>query len=188
MGEKFAKLSESQQAICARFKLAREDAGVTQDKIGLHVGLSRDQVASIEAARVPLRFWHGWRFCVELDVNAEWLAQGEEPMRPCVDYFKTYTIPPDLNDNDELTFEAGFLEIEYHYKPLFREAAHGKRRVGGLRGELSRRVHTGGSAHKQALTALFNDWLHDVGPDNRDSLIAHVCSAVRDFKLSLKKK
>ncbi len=188
MGEKFAKLDRYDGAVCERFKLAREEAGVTQEKIGLHIGLSRDQVASVEAARVPLRFWAGWKFCTELDINAEWLARGDEPFRPCIDYFKTYLAPAEIDDNPEITFVDGYQAIEQRYVELFREHGHQKRRGGGLRAELAKRpVHRGGSAHKQAIAALIANWLEEVGPAHHDSLVEHLCSAVRKFKLALKK-
>lgn len=188
MGQKFAALSETAQAIADRFKLAREEAGVTQEKIGRHIGLSRDQVASVESKRVLLRFWPGWRFCSELDINASWLAHGEEPMRPCIDYFKAWMAPPEIDDNPEIDFISGFAQIEYKYDTLFREEGHTRRRVGALRGELRKRVHAGGAAHKEAILALVQTWLDDVGPDNRDALLAHLVSATQQFKSALKKK
>ena len=187
MAPKFAKLSETDQGICDRFKLAREEAGVTQEKIGRHIGLSRDQVASIELKRVPLRFWPGWRFCSELDINAAWLAYGDEPMRPCIDFFKVFMAPPSIEDDPDIDFINGFAEIGDRYHTLFREQGTTKRRVGALCGELSKRVHAGGSAHKQAITALVDTWLSDVGPDNRDALLAHLVSAAQEFKRALKK-
>ena len=188
MGEKFAGLSDYEKSICSRFKLAREDAGVTQERLGLHIGLSRDQVASVELERVALRFWPGWKFCLELDINAAWLAYGEEPIRPCVDYFKTYMAPPGIENNPNITFGAGFPEIGLRYEELFKEVGYIKPSGGGLRKELKRGVHRGAARHKRAINLLIDTWLNDVGPENREIFVAHLCKSAQDFKNSLKKK
>lgn len=40
------------------------------------MGLSRDQLASVEALRVPLRFWPAIRACEALQLSQRWLATG----------------------------------------------------------------------------------------------------------------
>jgi DNA-binding XRE family transcriptional regulator len=188
VGEKFTALEKREKSICQRFKLAREDAGITQEKIGLHIGLSRDQVASVESERVALRFRHGWKFCIEIDINAAWLAYGQEPLRPCVDYFKEWLAPEAIESDPDILFSAGFELIAEKYIALFDQQGLLKRKGGGLRKELHRPVHSGGAPHKQALSILLDAWFSDLGPSNRDELVAHLCRAAQDFKKSIRKK
>lgn len=46
------------------------------------LGLTKDQLASIEYVRTPLRYEVGYRLCYMLDVNQEWLANGRGPVTP----------------------------------------------------------------------------------------------------------
>jgi DNA-binding XRE family transcriptional regulator len=186
MGQKFNPLPEFEIEICRRFKFAREDAGVTQERIGLHVGLSRDQVASIEAGRVALRFWHGWKFCTELDINAEWMALGLEPYRPWLDYFKVWAVPPEIRDEPDILFSRGFNVIEDRYRKIVEEERPFKRPGGSLRKELGRPVHKSGE-HKAAMSLLINGWLADIKPESRDAFVAHLCKAAEAFKIRLRR-
>ena len=54
----------------------------TQGLLGRNVGLSRDQLASIEAGRVALRFVTGWKLCQFLNLNPAWLATGSGRQSP----------------------------------------------------------------------------------------------------------
>lgn len=57
---------------------------ISQAVFGAKVGLSRDQLTNIEIARVPLRFWPGWKICRELNLNPLWLLVGAGPQKPFV--------------------------------------------------------------------------------------------------------
>ncbi len=75
-----ATIDADEMAICARFREARLAACASQAATGEKTGLTRDQVAGIESARSPLRFWPGIRFCAWLDLNPCWLANGQVPV------------------------------------------------------------------------------------------------------------
>lgn len=172
MGQKFATLSEAEKAICRRFKKARLEAGVTQPRIARHIGLSRDQVASVEAERVALRFWPAWRFCIELDINALWLAHGdaEGQPRPFANYAKGWAVVDETFAGDgEVTFAEAFRVIEPVYRHLYKPP-----RTVGL--PLAR--------HEDGLARLITAWLKGISPDNRGAFLAHLIRAAEQFKPS----
>jgi DNA-binding XRE family transcriptional regulator len=181
MAQSFTKLPESEKEICRRFKLAREEIGVTQDRIALHIGLTRNQVANIEAERVALRFLPGWQFCIELDINAGWLARGEMggPLRPFVDFFRVYT---HNTVTAEDLFSTIFEQIAGNYYQLFREQGLQKRKGANLLSSVRRPVYSGTASYKAAVERLIDNWLSELSPDQRDSFIAYLCSAARAFR------
>jgi DNA-binding XRE family transcriptional regulator len=182
MQKKFGEVSPRDRAIAERFRQAREDAGITQQRVGLHIGVSRDQVASIEAERVALRFRPGWRFCIELDINAHWLARGEEPYRPCVDYFKVYSMFEPIENDPDILFSDGYDKIEARYQQLFEESSYRKRGAGELR-KLARPIHGHTSSpHEETLRILATHWLRGVAPNQREALMSHLMDAAEQFK------
>lgn len=184
MKKGFGDLPAGEREVCKRFKIARQEAGITQDRIGIHIGLTRNQVANIESCRVPLRFWAGWKFCSELDVNAAWLATESGPLRPCVDFFKIYTAPPTIEsdfEGNEQSFAEGFAEISLRYSELFQDQGFKKRTGAGLRGDIQRAVHSGGLFHRKAIALLVEGWMNDIPPDHRDDFVAFLCEAADKF-------
>lgn len=71
--------------MAARLISARRFARLSQKELGGRVGLSRDQLATVEQARVPLRFWPGWKICRELNISQVWLMTGQGSMSPFLD-------------------------------------------------------------------------------------------------------
>ena len=68
--------------IGARLAAARQSAGLNQKYLAGRVGMSRDQLATIEQGRVPLRFWAGWKICRELNISQVWLMTGSGSKSP----------------------------------------------------------------------------------------------------------
>lgn len=68
------------------------------------MGLSRDQLASVEIKRVPLRFWSGWRACRSLRLNPLWLATGSGKKYP----WRTSGFEPE--DAARITERTSFLD------------------------------------------------------------------------------
>jgi DNA-binding transcriptional regulator YiaG len=64
--------------------------GVSQSDLAGAIGTTRDQLASIEYGRNPLRYWLADRLCEKFDVCQQWLAMGEGPMRGYVG------LPPEI--------------------------------------------------------------------------------------------
>ena len=81
---------DREQEIGARVRQAREWANLSQASIayGLSVGqprqLTRDQIASIELGRTPLRCDVAYRVCKLLGISQRWLATGKKPTHPNV--------------------------------------------------------------------------------------------------------
>jgi transcriptional regulator with XRE-family HTH domain len=82
---RFKTLSGDEQEICERLAARRRYSGESQQAFAGQIGLTRNQLANIESARVALKFWTGWRVCALLDVNPVWLARGTHPDRPFYD-------------------------------------------------------------------------------------------------------
>jgi transcriptional regulator with XRE-family HTH domain len=78
----FKPLIPAEVGICARFRGARRQAGLSQAELAVRLGLSRDQVACIESRRVPLKFREGVKFCRELNISQVWLIEGKEHVHP----------------------------------------------------------------------------------------------------------
>jgi transcriptional regulator with XRE-family HTH domain len=74
---KYQPLPPSELAICDRVKRERLHERATQASFARMMGLTRDQLASIEVGRVPLRFSAGWKLCRIMNMNPLWLATGE---------------------------------------------------------------------------------------------------------------
>jgi transcriptional regulator with XRE-family HTH domain len=74
-------MNERELAICARLRDLRSKMGASQKALARAIGTTRDQLASIEYGRNPLRYWLADRLCEKFDICQQWLARGEEPMR-----------------------------------------------------------------------------------------------------------
>ena len=73
---RFKPLPAGEREICRRLAAIRRFEGLEQAGLGQRLGITRNQVANIEAARVPLKADVAVRFCLMLDVNPQWLARG----------------------------------------------------------------------------------------------------------------
>lgn len=79
MPKKSGLMNNREREICARVKSLRESLGFSQPVFAKHLGLTLDQIASIEYGRNPLRWALGDWICRRFDVNPRWLAEGREP-------------------------------------------------------------------------------------------------------------
>jgi transcriptional regulator with XRE-family HTH domain len=73
---RFKPLPAGEREICRRLAAIRRFEGFEQAGLGLRLGITRNQVANIEAARVPLKADVALRFCLMLNVSPLWLARG----------------------------------------------------------------------------------------------------------------
>jgi len=69
-------MNEGEREICGRLRDLREQVGWSQTEFAHALGTTRDQLASIEYERNPLRYWLADRVCEKLDVCQRWLACG----------------------------------------------------------------------------------------------------------------
>ena len=83
-------INERELDICARLGDLRSRIGVSQNDLARAIGTTRDQLASIEYGRNPLRYWLADRLCEKFDVCQQWLAVGVEPLRGYVG------LPPEI--------------------------------------------------------------------------------------------
>lgn len=85
MPSEVRKVSQPHLSIAQRLRAARQRQGVTQTVLAEAMGISRDQLASVESYRVPLRFWPSLRACDFLKLSLRWLATGAgDASRRCV--------------------------------------------------------------------------------------------------------
>jgi len=76
----------SEIAICARVATERKAAKFSQNALADAIGVSRDQIASIEIHRTELRFRIGWNICKALNLNQWYVATGQGPKHPFHDF------------------------------------------------------------------------------------------------------
>ena len=68
------KMNQREREIGARLREFRTRTHWPQTEFGKVVGLTRDQLASIEGGRTPLRYDQAWRIRISFNLNFEWLA------------------------------------------------------------------------------------------------------------------
>ncbi|MEO5804108.1 MAG: helix-turn-helix transcriptional regulator [Verrucomicrobiota bacterium] len=91
---KFKQLSRWEIELGERIAAQRRYAGSSQSELAKKLGLTRDQLSSIEIGRVPLRFWTGWKLCHVLNLNPLWLLLGGDlPEQPFTDINLTPHLP-----------------------------------------------------------------------------------------------
>lgn len=105
----FKPLPKEEVDICHRLAQARRYACRSQAEFAKRLGMTRSQLANLESARVPLRFWTAWRFCYLANVNQYWLATGSGYMNPFV--------AMDLSQYADVS-EAFLFSEAMHMKPL----------------------------------------------------------------------
>lgn len=77
MPNKTGKINRWQKEICARVKTIREAIRWSQSDFSDRIGITRDQLASIESARTPLRYSVAWNIREAFGISLRWLA-GED--------------------------------------------------------------------------------------------------------------
>ena len=75
-------MNEREREICSRVKLFREQIKWPQSAFAYEVGMTRDQLASIEYGRTPLRYSTAFMICQVFDVSMDWLASGKGAVQP----------------------------------------------------------------------------------------------------------
>ena len=115
---KFRKLTRPEKELSCRVRQAREARRYTQARLAAETGLSRDQLASIEAGRVALRFVTGWKLCQFLNLNPAWLATGRGRRAPFTrfDFAKANFVP-----DESTAYLEGFRRISTLYQPSAKE-------------------------------------------------------------------
>jgi transcriptional regulator with XRE-family HTH domain len=69
-------MTDWERAICARVKTARESINWSQAAFAEQLGITRDQLASIEYGRTPLRYDIAWRLRQAFGISLLWLEEG----------------------------------------------------------------------------------------------------------------
>ena len=97
--------------ICARVHHIRKQvAKWSQPDMAHELGLTQNQLASIEYRRAPLRYAEGLHLCRKFDVSQRWLAKGIQPMGPAYELNEA----PFQTENKRPLFSWGF--DKYHDK------------------------------------------------------------------------
>lgn len=82
MPKQSGKMNQREREICSRLKQFREHIKWPQAAFAYEIGTTKDQIASIEYGRTPLRYDVGYRACLIFDINPEWLATNKGPVTP----------------------------------------------------------------------------------------------------------
>jgi len=83
-------INDRELAICGRVGTVRHYQGWQQVHFAQSIGITRDNLVSIEYGRTPLRFWLADRICEKFNISQQWLATGRDPVSGYV------VIPQDL--------------------------------------------------------------------------------------------
>jgi transcriptional regulator with XRE-family HTH domain len=78
-------MNDEEVAICDRVQEVRRLQGWSQSDFSKAVGITRNQLAGIEYAGNPLRYWLADRICQKFNVCQQWLATGKAPRAGYVD-------------------------------------------------------------------------------------------------------
>jgi len=70
-------MNDREREICARVKEFREHVDWSQKDFAAQLGISLNQLASIEYARTPLRYDIAWKLRTLFGLSLEWLSVGE---------------------------------------------------------------------------------------------------------------
>ena len=114
---------EREKQIGKRFRGAREEANLSQAALGHGIGLTRDQVASIELGRVALRCDVADRYCKLLGRSQRWLATGLDPEGPEIDLPEE--IPSPLGFAPDWSFSQRYDALLAPYCDAFHELGLG---------------------------------------------------------------
>lgn len=107
----FAELTEEEKQIGRRVRAARNRFSLSQGFLAPLMGLSRDQLNSVERGRVALRFDGGLTLCGELDLNPLWLAFGEPPPAGFLFLDTTHVLDDDLFRDAMIGLRPGYLQL-----------------------------------------------------------------------------
>lgn len=127
----FKPISEDERDICLRFGLARRGARLSQTALAGLLQVSRNQIANIEACRVPLRYYLGDRFCRKLNLSSLWLAQGATPRGPYTEVFGAFDSYLPAGNALFSDVVSGYLADHLYLKKELADAAHLSGSVGG---------------------------------------------------------
>lgn len=85
------KINQRERDICARLKEFREGIRWSQSDFAEQAGITKDQLASIEYGRTPLRYETAWKIRRVFGVSINWLWSGD-------------SFPNDLGEDQKLPF------------------------------------------------------------------------------------
>ncbi|HEX3627263.1 MAG TPA: helix-turn-helix transcriptional regulator [Verrucomicrobiae bacterium] len=74
---KFKPLPDIEKKICWRMTAIRRLNNLSQGELAKRAGITRNQLANVEAMRVPLKFGVAMEVCRLLRLNPQWLYSGE---------------------------------------------------------------------------------------------------------------
>lgn len=74
---KSGKINNWERDICSRLKAVREELRWSQKEFSESLGITRNQLASIECGRTPLRYEVAWAVWQRFNISLKWLESGE---------------------------------------------------------------------------------------------------------------
>jgi transcriptional regulator with XRE-family HTH domain len=83
---KFKPLPDNEKEICWRLAAIRRWRGLNQAELAQRVGITRNQLANIEAKRVTLKFGVAMDICKAIEVSPQWLYDGSGPQKLNVEF------------------------------------------------------------------------------------------------------
>lgn len=127
-------LRPGESDVCQRLAALRRFSGRSQEGLAKSIGVTRIQLANAELGRTALKFWMGWKSCLELNVNQAYLAFGRLPQRPFQDFDPLAAASFPIRDDDSfLSVCSGALSGELKFRAdLIQEGETGQLTGDGL--------------------------------------------------------
>lgn len=172
---KYRPLPLGELAICKRVREERRGTLLNQSQFASSIGLTRDQLASIESGRVPLRADAGLGLCLQLDVNPLWLAYGDEYEQPHWIGFSGFGALP----QSPPLFSELIAANKQSYATV-RDAAFARRQPRIFTGD---RQFRGLTAEQKAILLLLEQWGIRILPSDYWALARHMRRAADNFDL-----
>ena len=96
-------MNNVEREICARVRIIREEMRWSQADFARQIGITRNQLASIECGRTPLRYAIAWTIAKSFGVSLSWMEEGfGSPSEP--DFDDGFPSPDDLKVSPRALF------------------------------------------------------------------------------------
>lgn len=117
MPKRSGLINRREKDVCFRVKSFRESIRWPQPAFAFELEITKDQLASIEYARTPLRYHVGFNLCFVFNVSQAWLATGTGPVSPSLDPVN-WPLPAQLPSGMLFTeaFDAGYFDTAQRLK------------------------------------------------------------------------
>ncbi len=172
--KKYRPLPLNELAICRRVREEREGTLLRQREFAHSIGLSRDQLASIEGGRVPVRDETGITLSREFDINPLWLALGGD-----FEQERWIDFPAFRSPFPRVPFSE-FISAHRDAYERVRDRFFAQEHPAVF---MENRSNRGLTVEMKALIALFNEWKIRIVPEDYWAVARHLRREADSFNI-----